>query len=166
MESRARFLGHPIHQVLIVFPLGLLATAVIFDVLHFITGDATWTGIAFYMIPAGIVGGLIAALFGVIDWTGIPTGTRAKSVATLHGLGNVVVILLFGGSWLLRQHTPSDPGLLAYILSFAGLALSGVTGWLGGEPVDRMGVGVARGANLNAPSSLSGRSASENIAGD
>src|SRR5689334_8115823 len=106
MESRAKFLGHPIHQVLIVFPLGLLATVVIFDVLHFVTGNATWTGIAYYMIPAGIVGGLVAAVFGLVDWTGIPAGTRAKSVGTLHALGNVVVLLLFGASWLLRRQFP------------------------------------------------------------
>src|SRR5689334_622794 len=149
MESKARLLGHPIHQVLIVFPLGLLATAVIFDVLHYLTGNATWTGIAYYMMPAGIIGGLLAALFGLIDWLGIPGGTRAKAVATTHGLGNVLMILLFGGSWLLRQNVPSDPGVFAYILSFAGAAVSIFTGWLGGELVDRMGVGVARGANLN-----------------
>jgi len=163
MESKAKLLGHSIHQVLIVFPLGLFGTAVIFDVLHFLTGDGTWTGIAYYMIPVGVIGGLAAAVFGLIDWSGIPGGTRAKSVATLHGLGNVLVILLFGGSWLLRRTVPSDPGILAYILSFAGIAVVSVTGWLGGELVDRMGVGVALGANLDAPNSLSGRPASDHV---
>ncbi len=161
MESKARFLGHPIHQVLIVFPVGLFATTAIFDVLHFWTGDGTWTGIAYYMMPAGIIGGLVAALFGLIDWIGIPAGTRAKSVATRHGLGNVLVILLFGASWLLRRTVPSDPGILAYIVSFAGVGVMTFTGWLGGELVDRLGVGVARGAHLDAPNSLSGRPATE-----
>jgi uncharacterized membrane protein len=165
MESKAKFLGHPMHPVFIVFPLGLLSTAVIFDVLHFLTNDGSWSGIGFYMIAAGIIGGLIAALFGVIDWLGIPGGTRAKSVGALHGLGNVVVILLFGASWLLRRDVPSAPGALAYIFSFAGLALAGFTGWLGGELVDRLGVGVEQGAHLDAPSSLSGRPASENVHG-
>jgi uncharacterized membrane protein len=115
------------------------------------------------MMAAGIIGGLVAALFGVIDWLGIPRGTRAKSVGTLHGLGNVVVILLFGASWLLRRSTPSEPGILAYIFSFVGVATVTFTGWLGGELVDRLGVGVARGAHLNAPSSLSNRPATENV---
>lgn len=165
MESKAKFLGHSIHQVLIVFPLGLLGTAVIFDVLHLLTNDGSWSGIGFYMMAAGIIGGLVAALFGVIDWLGIPTGTRAKSVGTLHGLGNVVMILLFGASWLLRRSAPSQPDTLAYIFSFAGIAVATFTGWLGGELVSRLGVGVSRGAHLDAPSSLSRRPVSENVHG-
>jgi hypothetical protein len=64
-------------------------------------------------------------------------------------------VLLFGLSWLLRWNDPANPEGLAYVCSFAGAALSLVTGWLGGELVDRLGVGVDDGANLDAPSSLS-----------
>jgi uncharacterized membrane protein len=64
----------------------------------------------------------------------------------IHGLGNVIVLLLFAGSWLLRRDAPEMPGTLAYILSFAGAGLALVTGWLGGELVDRLGVGVDEGA--------------------
>ena len=160
MQARARLLGHPIHQMLIVFPLGLLATAVIFDVIYLVTDNGRWTEIAYWMIAAGLVGGLVAAVFGLIDWTGIPGGTRAKRVGALHGLGNVAVVLLFGMSWLIRGDAPQVPEGLALVLSFLGAGLSGVTGWLGGELVDRLGVGVDDGAHVNAPSSLSGRPAS------
>lgn len=161
MQARARLFGHPIHQMLIVFPLGLLATAVIFDVITLFTGNPRWTEIAYWLIAAGIIGGLAAALFGLIDWIGIPSGTRAKRIGLLHGAGNVVVVLLFAGSWLLRGDNPGAPDTLALVLSFAGAGLSLVTGWLGGELVDRLGVGVDEGANVNAPSSLSGRPAAE-----
>jgi hypothetical protein len=68
-----------------------------------------------------------------------------------------VVVVLFTLSWLLRLGQPGyEPGGLAYLFSFGGLALAAVTGWLGGELVDRLGVGVDPGANLNAPNSLSG----------
>jgi uncharacterized membrane protein len=159
MESRAKLFGHPIHQMLIVFPLGLLATAVIFDIITFMSRNTRWTDMAYYLIGTGIVTGLIAAIFGAIDYFAIPNGTRAKRVGTLHGVGNVVVVLLFLGSCLLRRDNPTAPGTLAYVLSFAGAALSLMTGWLGGELVDRLGVGVADGANLDAPSSLSSSSA-------
>jgi uncharacterized membrane protein len=161
MEAKAKLLGHPIHQVLIVFPFGLLATAVIFDVIRLITGTPRWAEISFWLIAAGIIGGLVAALFGLIDWLGIPSGTRAKRVGLLHGVGNVVVVLLFAGSWLARRDNVTAPEGFALVLSFAGGALALVTGWLGGELVSRLGIGVADGANVNAPNSLSGRAARE-----
>ena len=166
MESKAKALGHPIHQMLIPFPFGLLATAVIFDVVWLFTTTLPRTHIfalvPFWMMAAGIVGGLVASPFGLIDWLAIPTGTRAKSVGLLHGVGNLVVLVLFAASLWLRYGSPlpaHQPTTLALVLSFAGFALAGVTGWLGGELVDRLGVGVDDGAHLNAPNSLTHSSA-------
>ncbi|MBA2338964.1 MAG: DUF2231 domain-containing protein [Pyrinomonadaceae bacterium] len=166
MESRAKILGHPVHQILVVFPLGLLATAVIFDAIYLFTGNATMATVAYWMIVAGLLGGFAAAPFGWIDWFAIPQATRAKSVGLMHGLGNVVVLLLFIGSWWLRRDAPERPETFDHLLSFAGAGLALFTGWLGGELVDRLGVGVDDGANLNAPNSLSGRPASETSVGE
>ena len=160
MTSEAKLVGHPIHQMLIVFPLGLLAMAVIFDIIRLIFG--TPLGLpAYYMIAAGVISGLVAAIFGLIDWLGIPSRTRAKSVGLWHALGNVVVLLLFAVSWWFRTGDPTDPPVVAFILALIGTGLALVTGWLGGELVDRLGIGVDAGANANAnaPSSLSGRPA-------
>jgi uncharacterized membrane protein len=169
MESKAKALGHPIHQMLIPFPFGLLATAVIFDIIYLLSSTpataATMASVAYYMIIAGIIGGVIAAPFGLIDYLAIPQGTRARAVGLWHGLGNLVVLLLFAGSWLMRRDAPAVPETLALVLSFAGFALAGLTGWLGGELVDRLGVGVDDGAHLDAPNSLSGRPASEQATG-
>jgi uncharacterized membrane protein len=154
MESKAKLFGHPIHQMLIVFPLGLLATSLFFDVIALASGHRGLLQASWYMIAAGVISGLIAAVFGLIDFLSIPGGTRAKRVGTLHGLGNVVVVLLFSASWFLRRGTPMDPPTLAIILSAAGFLLGGITGWLGGELVDRLGVGVDDGAHLDAPSSM------------
>ena len=165
MQARARLFGHPIHQMLIVFPLGLLATAAVFDIIHLTTGNPQWAEIAFWMIAAGIVGGLLAAVFGFVDWLGIARGTRAKRIGAVHGLGNVLVVGLFGASWLLRGDAPAAPDTAALVLSFAGVGLALFTAWLGGELVDRLGVGVDEGANVNAPSSLSGRPAIEGASG-
>jgi uncharacterized membrane protein len=159
MESRAKLFGHPIHQMLIVFPLGLLASSLFFDVIGLATNHAGLVQAAWYMIAAGVVSGLIAAVFGLIDFLGIPGGTRAKRVGMLHGVGNVIVVLLFAASWFLRRGHPANPGTLPVILSAVGAGLGGVTGWLGGELVDRLGVGVDDGAHLDAPSSLSGDAA-------
>ena len=157
MESKARLLGHPIHQMLIVFPLGLLTTAIVFDVIHLATHTPLWSTISYWMIAAGIIGGLVAAIFGVIDWVAIPRGTRAYRLGLLHGLGNVCLVLLFALSWWLRRPDPGSPSVFAIVLVVLGGALSLVTGWIGGELVDRLGVGVSDGANLDAPSSLTGQ---------
>lgn len=158
MESKAKILGHPIHPILVAFPLGLFATAVVFDVIYLISGRAIAGEVAYWMIVSGIIGGLAAAPFGLIDWLAIPPNTRAKAIGLLHGVGNAIVLLLFIGSWMLRRHAPpGGMGVWAHLLSFAGVGLVMLTGWLGGELVDRLGVGVDEGANLDAPSSLSGR---------
>ena len=163
MESRAKLLGHPVHPMLIVFPLGLLATAIAFDIVGLVSGDNSWFGISFWMIAAGIIGGSLAAVFGLIDWWAIPSGTRAKAIGLWHGVGNVLVVLLFVVSWFMRKPIPTQPSTGAFTLSFIAVALALVTSWLGGELVDRLGVGVDRGAHLDAPSSLSGRPATESM---
>jgi len=160
MESRVKLFGHPIHPMLIVFPLGLLATGVIFDVLYLFTGNADFTTASFWMITAGILGGLLAAIFGFVDWLAIPGGTRAKAIGLWHGIGNFVIVVLFAISWLLRRNLPGyAPNGLPFILELAGTVLALITGWLGGELVYRLRVAVDEGAHLDAPSSLSGKPA-------
>src|SRR3954453_17062515 len=155
MESSAKAAGHPIHQQLIVFPLGLLATAVVFDVLRYITDRDGFAIASYYMIAAGVLGGLLAAVFGAIDYLAIPTGTRARRIGALHGVGNVVVVVLFAISWLLRPGEPHHaPTALAFVVALLGALLATVTGWLGGELVDRLGVGVEPDAGLDAPASF------------
>lgn len=155
METRFKFLGHPVHPMLIVFPLGLLSTAVIFDVLYLITGEEQLAIFSYWAIAAGVIGGLAAAVFGLIDWLAIPRGTRARQIGLMHGGGNVVIVVLFASSWLLRIDDPAFlPDLLPFILGVLGAALALFTAWLGGELVYRLGVAVDRNAHLDAPSSL------------
>ncbi len=153
MKSRALFLGHPVHQMLVVFPLGVLATAVVFDIIYLISESLTWPFVAYWMMAAGIVGALIAAPFGTIDWLAIPRGTRARRIGAIHGIGNGVVTLLFVASWLLRNPY-EPPTTLALVCSFGGAVLSLLTAWLGGELVSRLGVGVYEDAGLDASNSL------------
>ena len=156
MEARAKLFGHPIHQMLIVFPLGVLAMSLFFDLIALAAGWPKLHEAAFYMIAGGVLSGLVAAVFGLIDFLAIPGGTRAKRIGSLHGIGNVVVVVLFSASWLLRRDNPPRPEWLAIALSVAGAGLATLTGWLGGELVDRLSVGVDDGAHLDAPSSLRG----------
>jgi uncharacterized membrane protein len=157
MESRAKIAGHAAHPIFIVFPLALFTMAVVLDIVYFATHDPVFANAAMWNIAGGIVGGLIAAVFGAVDWLAIPGGTRAKTIGAWHGMGNVVITVLFIVSWMLRWgtlgHLTTAP---SFILGLVGVLMAVVTGWLGGELVDRLGVGIDRGAHLDAPSSLSG----------
>ena len=162
MESKAKLAGHPIHPMLIVFPLGLLGASLGFDIAYLTSANGEFATVSYWMIVAGIIGGLLAALFGAIDWWAIPDHTRAKAIGLWHGLGNVVVVLLFIVNWWLRSDVAGHvPDGAPFMLSCIAIAMAILTGWLGGELVDRLGVGVDNGAHLNSPNSLSGRPATE-----
>src|SRR5512138_3448560 len=155
MESRVKLFGHPVHPMLIVFPAGLFTSTVIMDILYLVFHNPVFSTVAFYMMIIGVIGGLLAAIFGFIDWSALPNNSRAKNIGLWHGLGNFVIVVLFAASWFLRRGSADFvPSALAMILSFAGILLALVTLWIGGELVYRLGVGVDRGANVNAPSSL------------
>ena len=124
MRAKARLLGHPVHPMLIVFPLGLLTVGAIFDIIYISTHNGHWADLSYWMIASGIIVGLTAAVFGVIDWLGIPEGTRAKYIGLVHGLSNVVVVTLFIVSWFMRRRSPAAPGMKAVILGWIGIVIA------------------------------------------
>ena len=154
MESRAKVLGHGAHPILVAFPIGLLISSIGFDLLRLITGRKIWGQVAFWNIIAGCVGGWVSMLPAAVDWWFLPWRTRAKRVATIHAVVADTGINLFFASWLVRRRDPENPSPKALLLSALGGAVLGLVGWLGGELVQRMGVGVEHGANLDAPNSL------------
>ena len=127
-----------IHRILIVFPLGLLATSFLFDLAWAVTARMELATTSWWMILAGLIGGVLASIFGIIDFVGIPRGTRARSVGALHGWGTAIVTICFAVSLWLRRGEPGHPEALAIALSGLGVLLIVITGWLGGELADRM----------------------------
>ncbi|MEW2376731.1 DUF2231 domain-containing protein [Micromonospora sp. DT178] len=155
MESRLKVLGHPVHPMLVMFPVGLLVTAVLFDLVDTVGGPDFLGEVAYWNITVGLIGGLLAAAAGTFDLLAIPPATRAKRVALTHAAANVAVILLFAAIWVVRLNADSRAAGGALIaIEVVALAILGVSAWLGGELVDRLGVGVDREAGLDAPSSL------------
>jgi len=125
MKSNARLFGHAIHPMLIVFPLGLLIIAVVFDGIYLLTRERTFAAVAYWDIAAGIIGGFVAAVFGFIDWMAIPVGTRAKTVGMWHGGVNFVMLMLFGISWLIRYGAPEhSPNTLTLLLELTGVGVA------------------------------------------
>jgi uncharacterized membrane protein len=142
--------------MVIVFPLALFVTATIFDLIALGSDNAAFDEVGYWNIAAGIVGAVVAALTGLLDWTGIPGGTRAKRIGLLHGGANSVVLVLFVISWLTRvdnnAHAASAGLVIVQVLA---VLISSFAAWLGGELVDRLGIGVDQDAHADAPSSLS-----------
>lgn len=149
-----KFLGHSAHQVLVVFPVGLLLTAVIFELIALATGSGQFWTVSYWLIASGLIGGLIAAVFGILEYRHIPARTRANRIGIMHGVGNAAVIALFAISWWMRTAPDQVPSPGAVLLSFAGAGLLLITGWLGGELVARLSVGVDERAHIDAPSSM------------
>ena len=160
MEAKAKLFGHPIHQMLIVLPLGLLIAAWFSDIGFFVTDRPALKAVGFWNTAGGIATGLLAAVFGLIDWMAVPVNTRAKRVGAWHAGINVLMLVLFSGSLLIRYAEPSHaPNLWSFVCATLAVGSGSVSGWLGGELVNRLGIGVSPGANVDAPSSLSGPAA-------
>src|SRR5262252_8322778 len=99
MSTPASIARHPIHPMLVVFPMGLFVAALVFDILAQATGNPVWRTVAFYDIAAGVVGGLLAAVPGFVDYFSLEGRRRT---ATWHMILNLVVVGLFVVNWLLR----------------------------------------------------------------
>jgi uncharacterized membrane protein len=157
MESKTKLFGHPVHPMLIVLPLGSFIAAIVFDTVYLFMRNPALLSVSFFNISFGIVCGLLAAVFGFMDWMSIPSNTRAKRIGGWHGIGNVIVVLMFAISWWLRStNVQFEPSTLALVFSYAAILVGSLTAWLGGELVFRLGVGPDRDANLDASNSLSG----------
>ena len=162
MAGKINLLGHPVHPMVVVFPLGLLPAAVVCDILFLVHGNAFVAHVAYWLIAAGILSGLFAAIFGFADWLGLPNGTRAKRIGLWHAIVMDIVIILFAASWWLRRGNPDAPSTVAISLGIIAACFALGGGWLGGELVYRLSVGVDFDAHVDSPSSLSGRPAKEN----
>jgi uncharacterized membrane protein len=135
--------GHPFHPLLVTVPIGAWLMAVIFDIVAFAGDDpAAFTTGARWLYGIGVIGAVVAAVFGLLDYTRLTPGTRARKIATIHLALNLTAVVIFTIAWgmHLGSDDPSAGGLVLGIIGLLGL---GVSGFLGGELVYRHGVRVA-----------------------
>ena len=142
METTAQIKKHPIHPMLIPLPIGLWVFSLVSDIIFKAGwGGPVWNSVAFYTMAGGIVGALLAALPGLVDFTTLQN-QRTKWIALLHMILNLTAVVLFAFNLWLR--TRSAPGAAApIVLSVIGILVLVVSGWLGGELVYVRGVAVA-----------------------
>lgn len=141
MSSPASIKDHPIHPMLIPLPIGLLVFSFISDVIYLMRwGGPLWNDIAFYTMLGGIVGALLAAIPGFIDYLSI-TDPKTKRTGTKHLIANLVVVALYVVNAMMRSTAP-DSGLSPFVLSCIGIVLLGYAGWKGGDMVYEHGMAV------------------------
>ena len=146
MASPASIGGHPIHPMIIPFPIGLWVFSLIADLVYLWRGNPVWRDyIAFYTLLGGIIGAAVAAVPGLIDWLSIKDREVAK-VANWHARLNVIALLVFAASFYLRttsgSRLVSESYTIPVLISIIGVILITISGWLGGELVFRHGLAV------------------------
>ena len=142
MKSKASIKSHPIHPILIAFPIAFFTGTLFFDILGLITREQGYWQTAYFLEIAGVVFALLAAVPGFIDYLfTVPPKSSAKKRAALHGLTNVTMVALFFIAWLYREKDIA-PAYWIIALEVAGTILLMIAGWMGGTLVYRNQIGV------------------------
>src|SRR5688500_15473452 len=105
MRSKAHFKTHPIHPMLVVFPIAFFPVTIVVDILSLVITNEMFPQLGFYLCAAGIIGGLCAAVPGFIDYTyTIPPNSSAQVRATKHMILNISMLCIFGIALMLRRN--------------------------------------------------------------
>jgi uncharacterized membrane protein len=149
MKTPASIARHPIHPMLIVIPIGLWIFSLVADIIVHVSGDEAvqtlWFTLAYYTMAGGLVGALVAAFPGLIDFLSMSPG-RIRKLATMHMALNLTVVVLYAVNLWLRTTSPPSADL-GFALSLLAVVLLGFSGWIGGEMVHVHGVGVSAPAS-------------------
>ena len=139
MKDLARVGNHPIHPMLIPLPIGLWIFSLAADIIYRVGGNDVWANVAYYAMAGGIIGAVVAALPGFVDYFALKA-SQVKKIALWHMLINVSALILFCVNLYLRTGAP-DAGA-PFILSIIGVLFILVAGWLGGQMVYVHGLAV------------------------
>jgi uncharacterized membrane protein len=146
MASKASIGGHPVHPILIPFPIALWSTSFATDIVFYFFRNTSLALISKFMLAAGCLGALAAAVPGIIDWLSI-RDAGVKRIANWHARLNIIALIVFAISLYLRMrigaHWVDYHLRIPFLVSFVGVILISISGWLGGELAYRHGVGVA-----------------------
>ncbi len=144
LRSTAQIATHPIHPMLVPFPIACFVGALITDVVYWRSANMMWADFSAWLLAIGLVMGGLAAVAGLVDFLGNRL-IRAQAPAWPHMLGNIVVLLLaLLNSFVHTRDAWTSVVPLGLTLSLITVLIMLVTGWLGWAMVYRHGVGAGR----------------------
>jgi uncharacterized membrane protein len=138
-RSTAKIAGHPLHPMLVPFPIAGFVGALVCDLIG--TADPFWFRASEYLLGAGVIMALLAAVMGLIDFLG-DARIRALTIAWVHFLGNLIIVVIEAFNWY-RRYSSGAADSTGLVLSLIAVLLMLVTGWLGWEMVYRRRVAIA-----------------------
>jgi uncharacterized membrane protein len=147
MYSKLKLFGHPIHPMLVAYPIAFYTSTLVAFLLYGLTADAFWVLVAIAANAAGVLMAVVAAVPGFIDWlVGIPSGTAAKRTGLIHLSLNVAALVVFAitlFSFLRRWDDPQNAtALLGILPSIVGVGLTVAAGFQGWKLIQDHHVGV------------------------
>ena len=142
MKSRVTFFGHSVHRFVVKIPIACLGLSPLFDLVALVGGNPRWYEFSFLLLGTGLVGVLVAMVFGLADWTAIPEESPARLRGAWHGMGMACAASLFSAAWALRFDFPLDPPAAALVCGGAGLFVLLLAGFQGAEMVSKYGMGI------------------------
>ena len=140
MKTPASISGHPVHPMLVVFPIGLWVSSLVSDLIFLFGRNFLWNSIAFYTMAGGLIGALLAAIPGLVDMFSI-RDQKIGQLAWNHMVVNIVTFVAFALNLFLRLILEPD-AFFPVLLSLIGVILLAYAGWLGGELAYVHGVGI------------------------
>ena len=144
-ETRVAIAGHPLHAMMVAFPIALCMCTLGADVLYWLTGDAFWPRVAIWSAGIAFAMGVLAGIAGTIELLWVP-GIRVRSASWSHFILAVMLISILGANWGWRwAHAESAVLPVGLLTSMLAAFMTGITGWHGGKLVFDYGIGVQDG---------------------
>jgi len=140
MQGRATILGHPIHPILVSFPIAFFAGAFVCDIIYALRPTPFWPVMSLVLLGFGIVGGALAAVFGLIDFFTAPMSRAAKKTAVTHLTLAAATLVLFSIAFFLRNLDPTS--IVGFALTAVGVLCLGAAGAFGGHLAYHHRIGV------------------------
>lgn len=139
--SAVALVGHPIHVMMVHFPIAFVVATLGVDVFYWWSGDPFWIRVGLWSVGFAFCTGVAASIVGTAELL-LVEGIRARVESWSHAVAAMTLLGIVGVNWGLRLVDPES--VLPHGLALSGLAsvMTGFAGWHGGKLVFDHGIGV------------------------